>query len=351
LVIFDSPHRRFDPLRRHWVLVSPQRSGRPWQGQMERTPSETLPTFDPHCYLCPGNERAGGIKNESYDGTYVFDNDFPALITKRESQTGQNSSHPLLTATPEEGICRVVCFSPRHDLSLPELELREVESVVSTWVKQTAELGALPFINNVQVFENKGELMGCSNPHPPSQIWAQSQLPNEIAIEAETQTDYWNQHHSNMLLDYASEERRLKERVIADNHAFLALVPFWAVWPFEVLIIAMGGSRNLVELAPDEIPKLADILKQVTTRYDNLFQIPFPYSMGFHQSPFDGGAHPGWSLHMHFYPPLLRSATVRKFMVGYEMLAMPQRDITAESAAERLRTVPELHYKQSKVGA
>jgi UDPglucose--hexose-1-phosphate uridylyltransferase len=345
-MLLETPHRRFDPLRQEWVLVSPQRAERPWLGQVEKSAVEALPAYDPDCYLCPGNARAGGAKNEEYEGTFVFDNDFPALTPDAAPQTDA-AKHSLLTSAAERGLCRVVCFSPRHDLTLPELDLSAIERVVETWKQQTADLAAREFVHNVQVFENKGELMGCSNPHPHSQIWAQFHLPNEIVQEVRSQGNYWAERKRWMLIDYASEERGLAERVLVENDHFVAVVPFWAVWPFEVLVMARRPTAYLTELLPAEITALAAILKEVTTRYDNLFEIPFPYSMGFHQAPFDHRPHPEWTLHAHFYPPLLRSATVRKFMVGYEMLAMPQRDITPEAAAERLRLVPNVHYKRT----
>jgi UDPglucose--hexose-1-phosphate uridylyltransferase len=342
--MIDTPHRRFDPLRREWVLVSPQRARRPWQGQVEKTPSESLPPYDPDCYLCPGNERAGGVKNPFYTGTFVFDNDFPALLPDAVKQCA-GSSHPLLDSIPERGLCRVVCFSPRHDLTLPEMDNSAIENVLGTWAHESLELGKKEFIQYVQVFENKGALMGCSNPHPHSQIWVQSQLPNEVARELASQSGYFEEHHRPLLSDYLAEEHRRRERIVFENADFTALVPFWAVWPFEILLVAHRPAAHLSELTPAEIRSLAETLKQVTTRYDNLFEISFPYSMGFHQAPSDGQTHPEWVLHAHFYPPLLRSATVRKFMVGYEMLGMPQRDITPESAAERLQELPDRHYK------
>ncbi|MGA7193239.1 MAG: UDP-glucose--hexose-1-phosphate uridylyltransferase [Anaerolineales bacterium] len=345
--MFDLPHRRFNPLTGDWVLVSPQRTKRPWLGQVEKVQPENLPRYDPTCYLCPGNERAGGIKNPAYEGTFVFDNDFAAL-TPDSIQESHASDHPLLVSFSESGLCRVVCFSPRHDLTLPELELPVIENIIATWAQQTAELGAKDFIQNVQVFENKGAMMGCSNPHPHSQIWAQSQLPNEITKEIASQVVYFREHEQPLLLDYLEEEQKRAERVVFQNTHFTALVPFWAVWPFEILLIAHRPSAYLMELSSIEITALAEVLRQVTIRFDNLFETSFPYSMGFHQAPFDGQSHPEWTLHAHFYPPLLRSASVRKFMVGYELLAMPQRDITPEDAAERLRTVSKIHYKYSK---
>ncbi len=344
--MFDSPHRRLNPLTGDWVLVSPQRAGRPWLGQVERTPPENLPPYDPECYLCPGNVRAGGIRNPNYTGTFVFDNDFPALVPGTRVDTAP-LGETLLRAQPENGLCRVVCFSPRHDLTLPELPPAAVEEIIATWATQSAELGSKDFIQNVQVFENKGALMGCSNPHPHSQIWAEARLPNEEEKELEAQKAYYASHATRLLSDVLKEEQRGGERLIFENEYFSALVPFWAIWPFEVIIIMKRPAGYLTDLLPDEVEGLAQIMQQVTTRYDNLFEISFPYSMGFHQAPFDGQEHPEWVLHAHFYPPLLRSATVRKFMVGYELLAMPQRDITPEAAAERLRSVGEVHYKRA----
>ena len=343
--MFDSPHRRLNPLTGDWVLVSPHRGRRPWLGQVEKMPPEYLPEYDPTCYLCPGNERAGGVRNPAFTGTFVFDNDFASLLPEAKPEAAV-PAQSLLNFKQERGLCRVVCFSPRHDLTLPELDLPAIENVINTWVEQSAELGSKDFIRNVQVFENKGALMGCSNPHPHSQIWAQSELPNEISKELGTQAAYFDEHQRHLLLDYLEEENRQGSRIIFQNPHFTALVPFWAVWPFEVLLMPHRPVTHLTELNTGEITALAEVIKQITTRYDNLFEVSFPYSMGFHQAPFDDKAHPEWLLHAHFYPPLLRSATVRKFMVGYEMLAMPQRDITPESAAERLRSLDADHYKQ-----
>lgn len=341
--MLDTPHRRFNPLSGEWVLVSPHRAKRPWLGQLEKMPVESLPRFDHTCYLCPRNERAGGVVNPDYESTFVFDNDFAALLS--DEVPAYASDHPLLVSVSERGLCRVVCFSPRHDLTLPELDLPSIEKVIATWTEQTVDLSQKDFVHYVQVFENKGAMMGCSNPHPHSQIWSQSQLPNEVVKELAAQKEYFNKNGSLLLLDYVGEERKQKGRILFANDHFTAMVPFWAVWPFEVLVTAHRPTAYMKDLSAGEVSALAEIFRQVTTRYDNLFEISFPYSMGFHQAPADGQPHPEWVLHAHFYPPLLRSATVRKFMVGYEMLGMPQRDITPESAAERLRSISDVHYK------
>jgi UDPglucose--hexose-1-phosphate uridylyltransferase len=348
--MFDAPHRRFNPLIGDWVLVSPHRARRPWLGQTEKSAPESLPQYDPTCYLCPRNHRAGDKQNPDYTGTFVFENDFAALLPDSSADEPAMTAAPgsLLVAEPERGLCRVICFSPRHDLSLPELSLPEIEDVLAAWTQQTSDLGAKEFIRYVQVFENKGAMMGASNPHPHSQVWASGHIPNEPAKELDRQTRYFNETGRTLLADYLAEEVRQKERIIAANDHFTALVPFWAIWPFEVLIIAHRDSPRLADLTSAEVSGLADLFKQVTTRYDNLFEVSFPYSMGFHQAPFDGQPHPEWTLHAHFYPPLLRSASVRKFMVGFELLAMPQRDITGETAAARLREVSDVHYKHKK---
>ena len=337
--MFNSPHRRFNPLTREWVLVSPQRATRPWLGQVEKVPAESIPQYDPNCNLCPGNKRANGEFNEKYTETFVFDNDFPAVLV--ENPTVETEAHhlSLLNAEPETGSCRVICFSPRHDLSLPSMDLAGVQQVIRTWSQQTAELGADPNIRYVQVFENKGAAMGCSNPHPHSQVWATSHIPNEPAKEFHSQNDYFVEHHSCLLADYLKEEQLDAKRIIFANDSFTALVPFWAIWPFEVMILANQPVQQLPQLNDVQVKDLAAAFLDVTRRYDGLFNVSFPYSMGFHQAPYDGKEHPEWVLHAHFYPPLLRSATVRKFMVGYEMMAMPQRDLTPETAAERLRSI------------
>ncbi|HEY3345550.1 MAG TPA: UDP-glucose--hexose-1-phosphate uridylyltransferase [Anaerolineaceae bacterium] len=346
---FNFPHRRMNILTREWVLVSPQRTKRPWQGMVEKTPAAELPAYDATCYLCPGNPRNTGKTNPNYATTYVFDNDFAALVSA-ENGPGEvpQSVSQLFIAETEVGHCQVVCFSPRHDLSLPELSQAEVERVVQAWIAADGRLSQEAGIGYVQVFENKGAMMGASNPHPHSQIWASGHVPNEPAKESQAQAAYLADHGTCLLCDYLAAERVHGERIVAENDLFTALVPFWAVWPFEILLVSRRHLAAFAELREAEVSALADILRQVATRYDNLFEISFPYSMGFHQAPVQGGPFPGWHFHAHYYPPLLRSATVRKWMVGYELMAMPQRDITPESAAERLRSLPEQHYKNNR---
>lgn len=341
---FDNiPHRRLNPLTGEWVLVSPHRTERPWQGQIEKAPATALPRYDLACYLCPGNERAGGVRNPRYDSTFVFTNDFAALRPDVPAATFTDP-HPLMRAESESGTCRVVCFSPRHDLTLSRMPVEDIVGVVDLWAREYADLGRQTAINYVQIFENRGEIMGCSNPHPHGQIWANRSLPNEPRKEQEAQLAHIRRHNSCLLCDYLALERSSGDRLVCENELFLAVVPFWAIWPFEVLLLPKLHAGDIVSLDSAGRTALADILKQITTRYDNLFEIPFPYSMGFHQAPTDSSEHPEWHLHAHFYPPLLRSATVRKFMVGYEMLAAPQRDITPESAAARLRGTRATHY-------
>jgi UDPglucose--hexose-1-phosphate uridylyltransferase len=338
----QQPHRRYNPLTGDWVLVSPQRAERPWQGQIERPPRAAQPSYDPSCYLCPGNERAGGRRNPLYNTTFVFENDFAALRPDTPPTRFEHAG--LLLAEGEPGVCRVVCFSPRHDLTLAVMSPEEIRRVVDVWIEQYLELGALPSIDHVQIFENRGEMMGCSNPHPHCQIWAGRCLPNEPAKEQAALGRYRAAGGCCLLCDYLASEEQSGERIVCANQQFAAVVPFWAVWPFETLLLARRHLTGLDQLDEDGRAALAHIIKCLNTRYDNLFEVSFPYSMGFHQRPTDGAPHPEWHLHGHYYPPLLRSATVRKFMVGYEMLAGPQRDITPEAAAARLRDLPEVHY-------
>ena len=344
--LFGNPHRRYNPLTNEWILLSPHRTKRPWLGQVEKLPPESRPTYDPTCYLCPGNERAGGEHNPHYDHTFVFNNDYAALLPDTPSlPLDQNG---LIRARSERGICRVICFSPRHDLTLPDMPLEDIRRVVDVWAEQTAELRARDFIKYVQVFENKGAMMGASNPHPHCQVWAEQQIPTEPAKELHSTLTYLNERASCLLCDYLAMELDAGERIVLQNDHFVALVPFWAVWPFETMLLARRHVGTLTQLDDAERNALADIVKRLTTRYDNLFEISFPYSMGFHQSPSDGMPHPEAHLHAHYYPPLLRNATVRKFMVGYELLANPQRDLTAETAAARLREMSETLYRSNQ---
>lgn len=333
------PHRRYNPLLQEWVLVSPHRTERPWLGQVEKLPREELPAYDPKCYLCPGNERAGGARTPVYSDTFVFDNDFPALLPGVPG--GEYDRDGVILARSERGRCRVICYSPRHDLSLSGMDRPAIRKVVDAWVREYQELGSQPYINYVQIFENKGAMMGASNPHPHGQIWCNETMPQEPAREQDCLLDYRRQRGSCLLCDYLALELAEGQRIVCANDHFVALVPFWAVWPFETMLISRRHLASIDLLGPDERDGLADIFKRLNRRYDNLFQIPFPYSMGFHQRPTDGCEHQEWHLHTHFYPPLLRSATVRKFIVGYELLANPQRDLTAEKSAERLRSLPE----------
>ncbi|MEO8128574.1 MAG: UDP-glucose--hexose-1-phosphate uridylyltransferase [Bryobacteraceae bacterium] len=341
----DQPHRRYNPLTKEWVLVSPQRTKRPWQGQVEDPAPHARVPYDPACYLCPGNARHGGVRNPEYNETFVFENDFAAL--RPDTTPAAINDRGLLVAETERGVSRVVCFSPDHSLTLARMATSEIRGVVDVWASQYGELGAVPFIQNVQIFENRGEMMGASNPHPHCQIWANESLPNEIAKEAQSQNEYLTNLGTCLLCDYVALELQSKERIVCENDWFLALTPFWAIWPFEIMLISKMHAGSLADLNGPAREGLADILKRMATRYDNLFQTSFPYSMGIHQKPTNDEPQAGWHLHVHFLPPLLRSATVKKFMVGYELLAMPQRDITAEMAAARLREQPEQHYLDS----
>ena len=341
MTIFDQPHRRQNALTGDWVLVSPRRTMRPWQGEKHYPESGNIPSYDPECYLCPGNNRASGNQNPDYTGPYIFQNDFPSLLPETEFIEKET---PLFKSQSVSGNCRVLCFSERHDLSLPELELSSIEKVVQFWVDEYKELAEK--YRWVQIFENKGEQMGCSNPHPHGQIWAGDFLPNELYREEQRQREYFESHGSPLLSDYLDHELRKKQRLVELNEHWLSVVPWWAIWPFETLIIPKRHVTGLHELSGDEQVALAELLKNLLSRYDNLFQASFPYSMGWHGASFFSNSKDAWRLHAHIYPPLLRSSTIRKFMVGYEMLAEVQRDISPEQASARLRECSTLHYSK-----
>src|SRR5262245_36376380 len=331
----QDPHRRFNPLTGEWLLVSPHRSARPWQGQVETVDLLSLPEYDPQCYLCPGNRRAGDQRNPHYTSTFTFDNDFPSL--KSGTTIGRMEEAGLLIAESEPGICRVVCFSPRHDLTLAEMEPAALRVVVDTWIDQFGDLGSRPSINYVQIFENRGAMMAASNPQPHCQIWSSRSVPTEVMKEQQSQLDWHDRRGPCLLCDYLRIESASGIRLVDENEDFVSLVPFWAVWPFETMVLPKRHVSAIDKLTEAERDSLAGMLKRVTARYNRVFDAPFPYSMGFHQRPTDGEPHHEWHFHAHFHPPLLRSATVRKFLVGYEFLANPARDITAAAAAERLR--------------
>lgn len=337
----DHPHRRFNPLTGEWLLVSPHRNKRPWQGQQEHNPWPDNPSQDANCYLCPGNARVGGERNPDYQTTFVFTNDFAALMP--EAPLAPEASDPLFQIQAERGTSRVICFSPDHSKTLPLLSDEEMHAVIRTWMREAADLGQ--HYANVQIFENKGAAMGCSNPHPHGQIWAQDHIPTLVAKEDERQRLFYQQQGKSLLLDYALKESALGERVVVENADWLILVPFWAAWPFETLLLPKQSLARITDLNEPQQVSLGFILRDLTARYDNLFECSFPYSMGWHGAPFGLESPAYWQLHAHFYPPLLRSATVRKFMVGYEMLGEPQRDISPEQAAARLRAQSPIHFR------
>lgn len=342
----EHSHTRLNLLTGEWILVSPHRMKRPWQGKTEDIAADDRPGYDPACYLCPGNSRADGSVNPDYKKTFVFPNDYAALLA--DTPAGVYDECDLLVAKSESGICRVICFSPYHNLTLPQMDLADIENVIDLWQEEFTTLSANPLIKYIQIFENKGDSMGCSNPHPHGQIWASSSVPLELSKETIQQKKYYREHGRSLLSAYLDIELQKQERIVLENDSFVALVPFWAIWPYETMIISKRPVQDITQFTATEKKSFALILQALTIKYDNVFNISFPYSAGMHQAPVNDGAQEAWHWHMHFYPPLLRSATVKKFMVGYEMLANPQRDITPEQAAEKLRSLPVLHYTVNK---
>ncbi|PCJ98727.1 MAG: galactose-1-phosphate uridylyltransferase [Flavobacteriaceae bacterium] len=336
-----APHRRYNILTGEWILVSPHRNKRPWQGKKDvAAPAQTI-AYDKDCFLCPDNLRANGSTNPNYKGVYSFVNDYAAINNHAEYKEYNDG---LLTAETETGICKVICFSDDHSLTLPLMTASQITAVIQTWKSEYLQLGAKQDINYVQIFENKGAIMGCSNPHPHGQIWAHRSVPVEILKKNKMQQVFWEQNKKSLLSEYLEQELKCNKRIVLQNEHFVALVPFWAVWPYEIMILPKNHYQHIGQLSVDEEKTFAEIIKKVTIKYDNLFETSFPYSAGIHQCPTDGPAHPEWHFHMLFYPPLLRSSEVKKFMVGYEMFATPQRDITAESAANTLRNLKDIHF-------
>lgn len=344
MIFKNSSHRRKNILTGEWVLVSPHRTKRPWQGMQEQAKELKTLKYDPNCYLCPGNTRANNEINPDYKNTYSFINDFSAILDVKI----ENFKDNLLEAHTESGICKVLCYSPNHSLTMPQMDESEIVSIIKLWQKEYKDLGSIENINNIQIFENKGESMGCSNPHPHGQIWAQKSIPTEILKKQNNFKKFYENNNQSMLLAYIKKELELKERIIFENESFVALVPFWAVWPYESMIITKNHRKSILELNEREVADYANILKILTTKYDNLFQTSFPYSTGIHQAPTNNEQNKEWHMHMSFYPPLLRSSNIKKFMVGYEMFGEPQRDITPEQAAESLRNCSKTHFSKVK---
>ncbi len=337
----EHPHRRYNILTGEWILVSPHRTKRPWQGMNEAPAIFPSENYDPHCYLCPGNIRANKKVNPEYKEPYSFTNDFAALLP---GVVHSSYEEGLLKAKTESGTCKVVCFSPDHNMTLPLMKIETIAKVIELWRKEFRTLGSNPHINYVQIFENKGDIMGCSNPHPHGQIWSQFTVPEEVVKKSKMQNDYWQKSKRSLLEDYVSQELTHRDRVVFENEYFVVLVPYWAVWPYETMIIPKKHSRTILELNEQESFAFAEAIKYITIKYDNIFKTSFPYSSGIHQAPTDNKSHEYWHWHMSFYPPLLRSASVKKFMVGYELFANAQRDITAEQASETIRRQSEIHY-------
>ena len=343
----SNTHRRFNILTGEWVLVSPHRTKRPWQGKIEKLIIEERPSYDSSCYLCPTNTRVGGHVNPNYKGTYVFDNDFAALLP--DTPNGNYNINGLLQAKSESGVCRVINFSPNHSVTLAQMDMQDIFEVVETWINQYKELGEMEDINHIQIFENKGDIMGNSNPHPHGQIWAQKTIPVEPLKKTYQQKKYFEEKNSGLLADYLKIELQKNERIVYENKHFVIIVPFWATWPYETMIIPKRMMEDISKMTNEEKYAFANAIQEITIRYDNIFKVSFPYSSGIHQAPTNNLNHKSWHWHMVFYPPILRSATVKKFMVGYEMMANPQRDITAEYSAGRLRSQSSVHYSDMNV--
>ena len=343
--ITEHAHRRRNSLTDTWVLVSPKRAKRPWRGQDEPASEPELPKHDPNCFLCAGNERENGVPNPPYQNVFSFWNDFPTMISEHIEETDPVPSD-FFTAKAERGLCRVISFTPRHDRTIPEMAVDDIRKIIDVWCSEYAAMSGIAFVNYVQIFENKGAIMGCSTPHPHGQIWAQGSIPEEPAKKAKTQLAYYKKHRKTLLSDYIAAELTKKERIIFQNEHFVGLVPYWASWPFEAMIIPKRPMPRITNMTSAEKTSFADAYKQLTICYDNLFECSFPYSAGIHQAPTDGKEHPEWHFHKTFCPPLFRSATVKKFMVGYDLFANPQRDITPEMAASMLRRVSKYHYKE-----
>ena len=339
----SQPHRRYNPLTGEWLLLSPQRTQRPWQGKTEDAVTDSAQEYDPNCYLCPGNTRMQGQRNEEYRDTFVFNNDFQALTECDLRYEGNEDG--LFCEESVEGTCRVICFSKRHDLTLAEMKRSELLKVVDVWKSQTEELNKKYCW--VQIFENKGKIMGCSNPHPHGQIWASDFIPDEPYKEDRCQKEYREEYKENLLLQYIANEQEKKERIVAENDQWISLVPYWAIWPFETLLVPKRHTLRFNDIDENQSRDLTSIMKELLVKYDNLFQTSFPYSMGWHGAPANGKNNDHWQLHAHYYPPLLRSSDIKKFMVGYEMLGCPQRDILPEQAAKMISSQSEIHYKIS----
>jgi UDPglucose--hexose-1-phosphate uridylyltransferase len=329
----DYSHKRLNILTGEWVLVSPHRAKRPWQGQNESITREVRPSYDESCYLCASNNRMNGETNPEYKDVYVFTNDFAAL---QKASATFSINDGLLQAQSEQGICKVICFSPDHSKSLADMAVEDIQKVVNVWREEYQELGTIEGINYVQIFENKGAVMGCSNPHPHGQIWSQSTLPNEVEKKDKRQRDYFTKNQSSLVGDYLKQELLLKERIIFENDVFVVLVPFWAIWPFEAMIAPKKWQSDITKMDETDSLQFAEAISVLTKAYDKLFNVSFPYSSGIHQAPTNNQNNEHWHWHMSFYPPLLRSATVKKFMVGYEMFGSPQRDITPEVAVKMI---------------